>query len=373
MKHDGGDVAIAGAGIIGLSIAFELAGRGASVRVFDTGLPGMCASWAAAGMLAPLTESIANASLRTLCEQSLALYPDYVDALRAAGGVDASLDLGGILRVAFAEEDEERLRAAPGTWLDREAALVAEPALGNAARGALLCAGEGHVDNRRLSRALEAACRARGVRVEGQVLDVRVECDARRAVGLRFHGGFVPAGCVINAAGAWAGQLAGVPEPSRVPIRAVKGQMLSLAIPDKLVRRPVWLPETYVVPRRDGRLLVGATSEERGFDTRVTARGIQTLLARTLQYMPSLEDFTISETWAGLRPAAPDDLPILGRTPTEGYFVAAGHYRNGVLLAPATARLLADAIEGRGGENAFELARFGTEAAGMRRNVPSPR
>ncbi|HTX59370.1 MAG TPA: FAD-dependent oxidoreductase, partial [Verrucomicrobiae bacterium] len=228
--------------------------------------------------------------------------------------------------------------------LDRAQALARIPALDAAVVGGVLVHGEGHVDNRRLGRALLAACQARGVIVV-QASDVAVECDGRRALGVRSDRGFAPAGAVVNACGAWAGRLAGVPEGCNPPVVPVKGQMLALAVPEGLVRQVAWVPGAYLVPRDDGRLLIGATVESAGFDTRVTAGGLHALLDAALRAAPSLREFAVTEEWAGLRPGSPDGLPFIGRSALDGLFVAAGHYRNGILLAPETARLIADAIE----------------------------
>ena len=168
--------------------------------------------------------------------------------------------------------------------------------------------------------------------------------SARRS-RLRTADGFVAAPIVVNAAGAWAGEVAGVPAHARVPVVPVAGQMLAISLPRTLVRHVVWARGVYLVPRSDGRLLVGATVEHRGFDARVTAAGIAWLLRGALETAPSLGDFTVSETWAGVRPGTSDGFPFLGATAVDGYFVAAGHYRNGILLTPITAEILADAIE----------------------------
>ncbi|MGC1380277.1 MAG: FAD-dependent oxidoreductase, partial [Candidatus Baltobacteraceae bacterium] len=194
---------------------------------------------------------------------------------------------------------------------------------------------------------------------------IAVECDARRMLGIRTDLGFVPARAVVNACGAWASQLPGVPPSCVPPIEPIKGQMLALAVPREFVPRTTWVPGAYLVPREDGRLLVGATVESAGFDERVTAEGIHELLHAALAAAPSLAGFSVSESWAGLRPGTPDGLPFLGPTPVEGLFLAAGHHRNGILLAPATAHLIADAIEGEaaGELRPFLLARLGTEAA----------
>jgi glycine oxidase len=164
---------------------------------------------------------------------------------------------------------------------------------------------------------------------------------------VRTPEGFRPASAVVNASGAWAGELAGVPAQVRIPVRPIKGQMLALAAPRGFVRRVLWVPGAYLVPRDDGRLLVGATVEEAGFDVRVTAGGQRALLNAALAALPSLAGLTVSEAWAGLRPGSPDEKPFIGATSLSGYFVAAGHYRNGILLTPATAQAVADALEGK--------------------------
>jgi glycine oxidase len=250
MEHLDGDVVVAGAGLIGLAIAFELAERGATVRVFDTGEPGRAASWAGAGMLAPYTEAMDDRPLLDLCAASLAAYPAFVERVRAASGVDPKLSLGGIVNAAF--DDVQLAHAAVRVrelsdagvdceLLDRARTLAMEPALGPNVRGASIVHCEGSVDNRRLGRALLAACVARGVLVS-QVTSMAVECDGRRALGVRTDRGFVPAGAVVNACGAWAASLEGVPPAYLPPVFPVKGQMLALAVPNGLVRHPVWVP-----------------------------------------------------------------------------------------------------------------------------------
>jgi glycine oxidase len=367
MDSLGGDVVIAGAGLIGLAVAFELAERGATVRVFDTGEPGRAASWAGAGMLAPFTEAVEDRALLDLCASSLAAYPEFVQRVREASGIDPKLRLDGIVNVAFDETQFKRVAArvrhlrATGIacdLLDRAQTLALEPALGANVVGAGVVRCEGSVDNRRLGRALLAACIARGVLVS-QVTSIGVECDGRRALGVRTDRGFVPASAIVNACGAWAGSLDGVPAAYLPPVFPVKGQMLALSVPDGLVRRPVWVPGAYFVPREDGRLLVGATVESEGFDTRATAEGIHALLDAALAAAPALRGFSIAETWAGLRPGSPDGRPFIGASPLEGFYLATGHFRNGILLAPATATLVADAIAGeRAATEAFGLGRL---------------
>jgi glycine oxidase len=350
--QSGTGVAIVGAGIIGLSIAFELASRGASVRVYDTGEPARAASWAAAGMLAPLTEHLADAQMQALCEASLAMYPSFAQSVLEASGVDPHLRLNGIVHAAYSaeraaqlRERADALRAAghAAEFLSREDVLRAEPALAKNVCGALLVHGEGQIDNRRLGRALTAACQARGVTIHTGIRNLTLEFDARRVLGVRTEVGYFAADAVINAAGAWSAQIAGVPLECVPEVRPVKGQMLALAIPPNFVRHTTWVPGAYLVPRADGRLLVGATAEEAD-DVRVTAAGMHSLLHAAIEAAPALRDFAVTESWAGLRPATPDERPYLGATAREGYFLATGHYRNGILLAPVTARRLAAAV-----------------------------
>ena len=373
MSHENGDVVVAGAGLIGLAIAFELADRGAAVRVYDRGEPARAASWAGAGMLAPYTERIADEAMLALCLASLEEYPRFVDRIAGSSGIDPHLKLDGVFYAAFGERELDVLRAeadglsARGVAvevLDRVQALAVEPSLAASLAGGLIKRSEGHVDNRRLGRALSAACRSRGVRVE-QSERLAVECDGRRVLGVAADRGFVAAKAVVNACGAWAALLPGVPRDCVPPVVPIKGQMLALAAPAGFVRRATWVPGAYLVPRDDGRLLIGATVEAAGFDQRVTAQGMHELLHAALRAAPSLGGFALTEQWAGLRPGTPDGLPVLGATPLEGFFLATGHYRNGILLAPATARLIADALE-MGDESAlrpFSLDRFGTEDA----------
>jgi len=352
---DSGDVVIIGAGLIGLSLAFELAERGATVRVFDKAEPGKGASWAGAGMLAPYTENIEDEELLGLCVRSLEMYPAYVRAVREQSGIDPHLQLDGIVSPAFDADALQRLRArikrlrahgATCEILNRKQTLTLEPGIGKHTVGAMLVRGEGQVDNRRLGRAVLAACEERRVRVKTQVAELAVECSARRVLGVRTDRGFVSADAVVNAAGAWAAQLPGIPAQYIPKVRPVKGQMLALEIPRGFMRHVAWVPGAYLVPRADGRLLVGATVEEAGYDTRTTAAGIQELLHAAIEAAPALRDFTVSEMWAGLRPGTPNQRPFLGQTKLDGYFLATGHYRNGILLAPVTAKLLADEIQG---------------------------
>ena len=350
----GGDVIVVGGGLIGLSIAFELAQRGATVRLYDRAEPGHGASWAGAGMLAPYAEHIDDEDLLALSRRSLEGYPAFVQRISEASGVHVDVSLDGVIEAAFDAQQlaafetfarELRTRGVPCELLDRRASLIAEPALGKHVTGALLVGGQGYVDNRRLGRALLAAAQARGVLVHAPARDVVIECDQRRVRGVRSELGFAGASVVINAAGAWAANVPGLPESARPPVKPVKGQMLALAAPVGFLRRATWVPGAYLVPRSDGRLLVGATVEDAGFDEHVTASAIHALLHAALAAAPALGAFTVTETWAGLRPGSPDGRPFIGPTGIDGLILATGHYRNGILLAPATAEMVASFVE----------------------------
>jgi glycine oxidase len=305
-------------------------------------------------MLAPFSEEMPDAAMLALCTASLGRYPAFVDELRERTGVDARFRRDGTMHVAQSDPELAALAACAHTYrtnggdvhlLDRGELMAREPALGAQVRGGVFIANEAQVDNRRLGRALVAACEGLGVRFERSP-ELTLEADARRVRGLRSSHGFVPVPAIVNAAGAWAGMLEGVPERARVRVHPIAGEMLALAVPKNFVRALIWLGHTYLVPRDDGRLLIGATVEDRGFDARVTAAGVQGLLAAALRGVPSLGSFAVVETWAGLRPGSADGRPFLGQGALDGYFVAAGHFRNGILLTPVTAAVLAAAVSG---------------------------
>lgn len=348
------DAIVIGAGLIGLAIADDLARRGLTVRVLDERASDESASWAGAGMLAPHPERAWHEAFERLCLRSYERYPRFAADLAERSGIDPELRTDGVLIAAPSEAGAERLRervrelrarAVDARWLDAREAREAEPALGADQHGAVLVAAGGQVDNRRLLAALETAGRRAGVAIERNAAALQVEHDGERVAAVRTRRARFTAPHVVNAAGAWAGNLPGVPAAAAVPVAPVKGQMLALSS-GLAVRRVTWLDDWYLVPRREGRLLVGATSEPGRFDARVTAGAVHGLLGALLERLPALSDAALVETWAGLRPGTPDGLPYLGPTPLQGYAVAGGHYRNGILLAPITAALIAGLVAG---------------------------
>jgi glycine oxidase len=341
------DAIVIGAGIIGLSLAIELRKAGMSVLVVERGEPGREASWAAGGMLADCGLEI-PAALQPLATCSAGMYPEFVHELEDESGLKIDLRDVGTLLFLNSGADPQLVDSLP---LPSPLADL-EPAL-RVPVGTALYLKERSVDPRGLTVAAVAAARHRGVEFAfgDQVLEVEI-ADGR-AAGVRTTETRLAAGAVINCAGAWAGQIG----PHNFPTRPVKGQMLCVAMPKReLVHHVLRTPEVYLIPRSDGRMLIGATVEEAGFDKQAVPETIQRLRRAALALVPELENAKILEAWAGLRPGTPDDLPILGATSTPGYFVAAGHFRDGILLAPVTARVMGQIIAHQASQ--FDLSAF---------------
>jgi glycine oxidase len=349
----GRSIAIIGGGIIGLSIGWRLAAAGLAVTVFERGQVGRGATWAAAGMLAAGSEvEPGEQALDALLLQSQAMWPDFAAELRAATGIDVALRTEGTLSVALTQDDARRLKqvfmlqqkmGVRSAWLDRDAALALEPHLNPRLCGAILVDADHQVDNRLVAAALtQAFLQAGGILYEA-VGETGIDVEGDRAIGVLVQGRRHRADRVIVAAGAWSRQVPGLPAAACPPVRPVKGQMLALAMDADapLLRHVLWGPKAYLVPRRDGRLIVGATTEEKGFDDTLTAGGMLALLEAAWRTLPGIEDLPVAETWVGLRPGSRDDAPILGETPIEGLLFATGHHRNGILLAPITASAIA--------------------------------
>jgi len=348
------DVAVAGGGLIGLATAWRAAQRGLSVTVVDDS-PGTGASAAAAGMLAPVTEAgYREEALLRLGLASVQRWPAFAADVEAASGTPVGLRTAGTLVVGFDEDDVRELTALHA--FQTELGLAAErltpresrrrePSLTPRVRGGLLVAGDHSVDGRALHAALLRAAEDTGVRlVRDRVTALRV--DGGRAAGLETAGGAsVVAGSVVLALGAHSGRLPGVPP---LPVRPVKGQILRLAgatdLLEGTVRALVRGRQVYLVPYAGDRLIVGATTEDRGFDPTVTAGGVHDLLHDAIDVVPGISELELVETLARWRPGTPDNAPLLGPGPLPGLVLATGHHRNGVLLTPVTAEVTAELL-----------------------------
>jgi glycine oxidase len=346
-------VAIIGGGVIGLSIGWRLAVAGVAVTIIERAEAGHGATWAAAGMLAAGSEvEPGEADLFPLLARSQAMWPDFAAAIGEAGGVEVGLRSEGTLSVALTPDDAGRLRrthalqlrmGVSSRWLGRAEALELEPRLNPRLTGAVLVPGDHQVDNRLLAEALKRCFARAGGQLHEHAGTAAIRTAAGRVTGVETSDGWHAADSVILAAGAWSTLVPGLPTEASPPVRPVKGQMLALAMDpaDPLLRHVLWTQKAYLVPRADGRLIVGATTEERGFDPALTAGGMLSLLESAWRALPSIEDLPIVETWAGFRPGSRDDAPILGKTCVEGLILATGHHRNGILLAPITAETIA--------------------------------
>ena len=346
------DITVVGAGIIGCAVAYELGRRGAAVRVLDRRDVGCGATQASAGMLAPFIEANQPGPLRALGVRSLDLYDEFVADVVADSGDEVPYERSGTLEVATDDAAFSRLeRTRQGlalagvdcSLLGRAEAREAEPQLGEAARGALLVPSQGFVGAVALAAALCRAAVRHGVSFLTSRTVSRVSAGDG-GIALETTEGTVTSDAVVLAAGSWAGRVA-VAGEAPLPIRPVRGQLLRLRWPGAPLARVVWSPRCYVVPWRDGSVLVGATVEEVGFDERATVSGITTLLDAVRELLPATSDAGFNEVRVGLRPGTPDDLPALGWSRVVPNLVyATGHYRNGILLAPLTARLVADLL-----------------------------
>jgi len=338
------NVIVVGGGIIGLSLSIELRKRGATVLVVERGEPGREASHAAGGMLVDCPLETPPA-LQELASASARMYPEFAHELEVESGTKVDLrDQGTIL---FAPPDH----VASAGLVTIQTADV-EPVLAQQPTPAFYVK-ERSVDPRALTAAALKTAKSRGVDFSSGDPVTSVNLSDDHVSGVTTAKTSFLAEKVVNCAGAWSGQIA----PHAFPTRPVKGQMLCLAMPSRnLLNHVIRSPKAYLIPRSDGRLLVGATVEEAGFDKRTVPDTIQKLHRAALELVPKLVDAKILEDWAGLRPGTPDGLPILGTTTTPGYYIATGHFRDGILLAPITAKVMARMIEGR--EPEYDLSSF---------------
>jgi glycine oxidase len=342
------DVIIIGGGVIGLAIARELAPR-KSVLLLDRGATGQGTSRAAAGMLSPLSEADDEGPFFQLSRASLGMYRRFVEEVQAESGLDADYSTEGVLCLASTNESAGALsrryqwQKAAGfevELLSGDDVRKLEPLVTLPVDAAVFIPGESAVNPRRLVNALRESCLRRGVEIR---TGLHVESVCRNQV----HSGHatLEAANIVIASGVWSAELAGLKPP--IPVHPRKGQILSLGMPAGAFRRMIRWGSSYFVPRNTSELIVGATNEDAGFDRNVTPEGLGRLLSDAQEISSHVGTYPILETWTGLRPATPDGLPILGPSAIAGVYYATGHYRNGVLLAPITAMIVADLVEGR--------------------------
>jgi glycine oxidase len=365
------DVVVIGGGVAGCASALALARRGLSVRVLERN-QGEGASWAAAGIIGPQLEASGDGPLARLCLASRALYAELAASLVEATGIDVGYRQSGALRVAFTAEGREEI-ARELAW-QREAGLAVEicdgdgararaPALCDEVAGGAWLADEARIDPPSLMRALRIAAERAGVRFSTGATVRRIVVEREHARGAQLEDGTkVEAGWTVLAAGSWSSLLdASGLAPSAV--RPVRGQIVELTPASPVLSQVVYGPGCYLSPRDDGRVLVGATVEFAGYVTAVTSRAVRDLLTAALRLAPALGDAPIGRTWAGLRPHPKDALPILGEGEIANLLFATGHFRNGVLLAPVTAKIVAALIAGE--EPPVDLSPFSARRPGI--------
>jgi glycine oxidase len=345
------DVAIAGGGLIGSAIALELARAGLSVGVFDKQEPGREASWASAGILSPAPENPGMIPMVPLGIASMAQYPEFIANIEEISGRDTGHRKKGTLEALFSGNAREELSTLValhhGLGLKAEAlsageAREMEPALSEDMEAAVLRPEEGAVDNRALTAAVLEAATISGAQIFADRAVHAVRRVGTRCTGLVIQNETVEAKFTVIAAGCYSAEIEGV--APYAPVTPVKGQILALRHSDIKIARVLWSENIYLVPRPDGRVIVGATVEKAGFDKHLTAGGLQKLVNGATELAPQLANARIEEIWAGLRPDSPDHLPIIGPTDLEDLVIATGHFRSGIVLAPITAKLVCEWI-----------------------------
>ncbi|HWM54737.1 MAG TPA: glycine oxidase ThiO [Solirubrobacterales bacterium] len=351
------DAIIVGGGVIGLSCAWRAARAGARVALVDRAEPPAGATRVAAGMLAPVGElTFGEPELLQMTLAAAERYPSFVEELEAEAGISTGYTRLGALHVALDRDEAAELRRVhdlqrslglEAEWLPPRRCRELEPGLTPSFNGGVHAAGEAAVDPRALSAALLAALAGRGVEMRTGTEVVAALLDGERIAGVRTASGEeLRAAAVVLATGAWSGAAEWLPESARPPIRPVKGQIVELLTRDGAApcQRILASERIYMVPREDGRLVVGATVEEQGFDTTVTAGGVHELLREAYRLLPDVAEMELLDAAAGLRPGTPDNLPLVGPGALEGLILACGHYRNGILLAPLAAETVASEL-----------------------------
>ena len=348
------DILIVGGGAIGLAIAIELKRHGAKVTVISKDFV-QAAGNAAAGMLAPMAEKLTSKPMLELCLRSRWLYPEWTQKLEELTGVDTGYLPCGILAPVY-DRPKSIVENENVVWLDRQTTELYQPGLSDRVVGSWWYPEDGQVDNRCLMRSLLQAAQTLGVEIREGINVKAIEQRQGKVDGVLTNAGLLKAEQYVLAAGSWSGRL----QP--LPVHPVKGQMLSLKMPQKLhqpypLQRVLYGDGVYLVPRQDGRLIVGATTENVDWTPYNTPRGIRGLLDRACELYPVVADWQIEELWWGFRPGTPDELPIIGRSTCENLFLATGHHRNGILLAPITALVIADLIlEGKSDPHLAEFS-----------------
>ena len=341
------DAVVAGGGLIGASIAFELAAEGLSVAVFDAQHPGREASWASAGMISPAPESSQMAFLLPISMASVRLYPEFLQRVEELSGRTVGYRKEGALDLWLngtgqSEMDEilalHRVAGLPAEALSGPEAREIEPALTSELCAAIHRPDEASLDNRLLTEATLEAARRKGVEIFPANGAKALWSDGAKCKGLQLQSGRVEARWTVIAAGCFSARIEGV--AAYAPVIPAKGQMMALRCDSVNLKKDLWSGHMYLVPRHDGRIIAGSTVEYQGFDRSVTVAGMKQILSGAISLVPALESARIEETWAGLRPDSPDHLPILGPTDLDGLLVATGHFRSGILLTPITARLI---------------------------------
>ncbi|WP_234708840.1 MULTISPECIES: glycine oxidase ThiO [Kamptonema] len=339
------DILIIGGGIIGLSLAIELKLRGAQVTILSSESH-QAAATAAAGMLAPQAENIPPSPMLDLCLQSRALYPEWIGKLETITGLTTGYWPCGILSPVYEQPEVtyNKQLTLNSQWLDKDAIHQHQPGLSNEIIGGWWYPNDAQVDNRALFQTLQIAAKKLKIDISQERVEEIIR-SGTKVLGVKTSSGELQANHYILATGAWSNQL--LP----VPVYPKKGQMLSVCPPPETppiiqqLQMVLFGDESYIVPRKDGQIIIGATSENVNFTPGNTPWGIQALLSRAIRLYPELQHYLIQEFWWGFRPATPDELPILGYSAWDNLTLATGHYRNGILLAPVTAIMIADWIE----------------------------
>jgi glycine oxidase ThiO len=347
------EIIVIGGGMIGLATAIELRLLGAQVKILCRDFKA-AAGHAAAGMLAPEAEQIPAGAMLDLCVASRALYPAWVEKIEAISGVDTGYWHCGILAPRYTNPAQSE------DWLDDQSIHQHQSGLSEAVRGGYYYPNDGQVDNRSLIRSLLIASQSLGIKFCDGVEVTNIHRSHGRVTQLETSQGNMSAQHYILATGAWSHRLLPIPVVPR------KGQMLSVLVPAKYrdnlpLQQVLFGEEIYIVPRRDGKIIIGATSEDVGFELANTLKGVKQLIVNAVRLFPPLKDFPLHETWWGFRPATPDEMPILGESSAANLTLATGHYRNGILLTPITAKLIADLVWHQQADNllsSFSWQRF---------------